>query len=138
VQPGSPISALLSSTRQPLMVAPTGGGTICGEPTLLRKLQAAMNEAARSPNKVGSRLQEKAEEGGPGDGFETQEEEVRMKELQSQKPESSHRWCLRKHLAHPGPHLRIQRMSRYQCRSLHKVRDVLYAGAHERGSTSRR
>jgi len=59
VQPGSPISALLSSARQPLMVAPAGGAAICGEPTLLRKLQAA-KEAAKSPakvNKVGSRLQ---------------------------------------------------------------------------------
>jgi serine/threonine protein kinase len=41
VQPGSPISALLSSARQPLMVAPAGGAAIHGEPTLLRKLQAA-------------------------------------------------------------------------------------------------
>jgi hypothetical protein len=88
VQPGSPISALLSSARQPLMVAPAGGATIRGEPTLLRKLQAAKKEAARSPahvNKVGGRLQEIAEEGGLGDGLERREEEVRMKELQSQK-----------------------------------------------------
>ena len=59
VQPGSPISALLSSARQPLMVAPAGGAAICGEPTLLRKLQA-MKEAAKSlakVNKVRSRLQ---------------------------------------------------------------------------------
>ncbi|KAH9991935.1 kinase-like domain-containing protein [Russula vinacea] len=77
VQPGSPISALLSSARQPLMVGPTGGATIRGEPTLLRKLQAAKKEAARSPakdSKTGSRLQEIAEEGGPGDGFERREE----------------------------------------------------------------
>jgi len=90
VLPGSPISALLSSARQPLMVAPAGGTTIRGEPTLLRKLQAAKKEAARSPakaNKVGNKLQEIAEEDGPGpgDGFERREEEVRMKELQSQK-----------------------------------------------------
>ena len=88
VQPGSPISALLSSARQPLMVAPAGGTTIRGEPTLLRKLQAAKKEAARSPakgNKVGNRLQEIVEEDGPGDRFEKREEEVRMKELQSQK-----------------------------------------------------
>jgi cell cycle serine/threonine-protein kinase CDC5/MSD2 len=87
VQPGSPISALLSSARQPLVVAPAGGTTIRGEPTLLRKLQAAKKEAARSPakaNKVGNRLQEIAEEDGPNDGFERREE-VRMKELQSQK-----------------------------------------------------
>ena len=88
VQPGSPISALLSSARQPLMVAPAGGTAIRGEPTLLRKLQAAKKEAARSPanaNKVGNRLQEIVEEGGTGDGIERREEEVRMKELQSQK-----------------------------------------------------
>lgn len=86
VQPGSPISALLSSARQPLMVAPAGGTTIRGEPTLLRKLQAAKKEAARSPakaNKLGNRLQEIAEEGGPGS--ERREEELRVKELQSQK-----------------------------------------------------
>ena len=88
VQPGSPISALLSSARQPLMVGPAGGATIRGEPTLLRKLQAAKKEAARSPanpNKVGSKMQDIAEEGGPSDKFERREEEVRMKELQSQK-----------------------------------------------------
>jgi hypothetical protein len=87
VQPGSPISALLSSARQPLMVGPAGGATIRGEPMLLCKLQAA-KEAARSPanaNKVGSRMQYIAEEGGPGDRFERREEEARMKELQSQK-----------------------------------------------------
>ena len=88
VQPGSPISALLSSARQPLMVAPAGGTTVRGEPTLLRKLQAAKKEAARSPakaNKAGGRLQGITEEGGAGDAFERREEEVRMKELQSQK-----------------------------------------------------
>jgi cell cycle serine/threonine-protein kinase CDC5/MSD2 len=88
VQPGSPISALLSSARQPLMVAPTGGAAVRGEPTLLRKLQAAKKEAATSPaksNKVGSKLQGIAEEGGPCDGLKKQEEEVRMKELHSQK-----------------------------------------------------
>jgi cell cycle serine/threonine-protein kinase CDC5/MSD2 len=88
VQPGSPISALLSSARQPLMVAPAGGAAMRGEPTLLRKLQAAKKEAAKSPakaNKVGSKLQGIAEEGGLCDGFEKREEEVRMKELHSQK-----------------------------------------------------
>ena len=87
VQPGSPISALLSSARQPLMVAPGGIiGTARGEPTLLRKLQAAKKEAAstgaKSPAKTlkaSSRLHGISEEGGQG-------EEVRMmKELQSQK-----------------------------------------------------
>ena len=88
VQPGSPISALLSSARQPLMVAPAGIGAMRGEPTLLRKLQAAKKEAAKSPgkiNKVGSRLQEIVEEGGIANGFEKRQEEVRMKELHSQK-----------------------------------------------------
>ena len=86
VQPGSPISALLSSARQPLMVAPGGIiGTSRGEPTLLRKLQAAKKEAAttKSPAKslkASNRLQGISEEGG------NQGEEVRMmKELQSQK-----------------------------------------------------
>ncbi|KAH9970178.1 kinase-like domain-containing protein [Lactifluus volemus] len=88
VQPGSPISALLSSARQPLMVAPAGGTAMRGEPTLLRKLQAAKKEAARSPakaNNAGGRLQGIAEEDGAGAAFEGREEEVRMKELQSQK-----------------------------------------------------
>ena len=87
VQPGSPISALLSSARQPLMVGPASGATIRSEPTLLRKLQASKKEAVRSPsnvNKVGSRKQDIPEDGG-GDGFERREEEVRMKESQSQK-----------------------------------------------------
>ena len=86
VQPGSPISALLSSARQPLMVAPGGIiGTSRGEPTLLRKLQAAKKEAAttKSPAKslkASNRLQGISEEGG------NQGEEVQMmKELQSQK-----------------------------------------------------
>ncbi|KAI0296286.1 kinase-like domain-containing protein [Multifurca ochricompacta] len=88
VQPGSPISALLSSARQPLMVAPAGGATMRGEPTLLRKLQAAKKEAAKSPakaNKAESRLQGIMEEDGGGSALERREEEVRMKELQSQK-----------------------------------------------------
>jgi hypothetical protein len=67
------------------MVAPAGGAAIRGEPTLLRRLQAAKKEAAKSPakaNKVGSKLQGISEE---GDGLERREEEVRMKELHSQK-----------------------------------------------------
>ncbi len=86
VNPGSPISALLSSARQPLMVAPAGVGATRGEPTLLRKLQAAKKEAVKSPgksHKATSRLQGITEEGGPGP--EKQGEEVRLKELQSQK-----------------------------------------------------
>ena len=66
VQPGGPVSALLSSARQPLVVGPAGGATIHGRPTLLRKLQAAKKEAARSPanvNKAGSRMQDIPEDG---------------------------------------------------------------------------
>ncbi|KAH8978342.1 kinase-like domain-containing protein [Lactarius akahatsu] len=85
VQPGSPISALLSSARQPLMVAPGGVGVVRGEPTLLRKLQAAKKEAVKSPAKTqkATRLQGITEEGGAG--YEMQGEEARTKELQSQK-----------------------------------------------------
>ena len=59
VQPGSPISASLSSARPLLMVAPTGVAAMRGELMLLHKLQA-VKEAAKSPakiNKVGSQLQ---------------------------------------------------------------------------------
>ncbi|KAH9061716.1 kinase-like domain-containing protein [Lactarius deliciosus] len=85
VQPGSPISALLSSARQPLMVAPGGVGVVRGEPTLLRKLQAAKKEAVKSPAKTqkATRLQGITEEGGAA--YEIQGEEARTKELQSQK-----------------------------------------------------
>ena len=86
VLPGSPISALLSSARQPLMVAPAGVGASRGEPTLLRKLQAAKKDTAKSPaktHKATNRLQEITEEGAAAS--EKQGEAVRMKELQSQK-----------------------------------------------------
>jgi hypothetical protein len=72
VQPGSPISSLLSPAHQPFMVAPAGGAIIRGEPTLVRELQAAKKEAARSlahVNEAGGRLQEIAEESGLGDGL---------------------------------------------------------------------
>jgi cell cycle serine/threonine-protein kinase CDC5/MSD2 len=90
VQPGSPISALLNSARQPLMVAPGGIGAARGEPTLLRKLQAAKKEAAtaKSPAKTlkaSSRLQGITEEGVAAATYEKQGEDLRMKELQSQK-----------------------------------------------------
>ncbi|KAI9431856.1 kinase-like domain-containing protein [Lactarius indigo] len=75
VQPRSPISALLSSARQPLMVAPGGVGIARGEPTLLRKLQAAeKEEAVKSPAKI----QKVARLQGITEG-------ARTKELQSQK-----------------------------------------------------
>lgn len=41
VQPGSPISALLSSARQPLLVGPTSTGPGVRESPLMRKLQSA-------------------------------------------------------------------------------------------------
>ncbi|KAI9428842.1 hypothetical protein H4582DRAFT_2158706, partial [Lactarius indigo] len=84
VQPGSPISALLSSARQPLMVAPGGIGVARREPTLLHKLQAAKKEAVKSPAKTQkvARLQGITEGGA---AYEMQGEEARTKELQSQK-----------------------------------------------------
>ncbi|KAH9024389.1 hypothetical protein EDB85DRAFT_276033 [Lactarius pseudohatsudake] len=67
------------------MVAPGGVGVVRGEPTLLRKLQAAKKEAVKSPAKTqkATRLQEIMEEGGAA--YEMQGEEARTKELQSQK-----------------------------------------------------
>lgn len=76
VQPGSPISALLSSARQPLLVAPSNAP----RESLLRKLQTAQKEG-RSPPR-GGRL-------GPLQNIEEEtldrEEVVRRKELASQK-----------------------------------------------------
>jgi cell cycle serine/threonine-protein kinase CDC5/MSD2 len=90
VQPGSPILVLLSSPRQPLMVAPGGIGVVCGEPTLLHKLQATRKDAAKSPAKAlkaTARLQEIVEEGAAGAAavYKKQGDTVQMKELQSQK-----------------------------------------------------
>lgn len=87
VQPGSPISALLSSARQPLLVAP---GTTRGEQPLLRKLQAARE--AKSPGRPGrdprlGNLQNIEEEQGAAAAvaYETKQEDQRRKELESQK-----------------------------------------------------
>ncbi|EKM57520.1 uncharacterized protein PHACADRAFT_115710 [Phanerochaete carnosa HHB-10118-sp] len=78
VQPGSPISALLSSARQPLLVAPA---TTRGEQPLFRKLQTAKVEQARaSPGRI-PREARLGEEGDPGN----KAEELRKKELESQK-----------------------------------------------------
>ncbi|KAH9053351.1 kinase-like domain-containing protein [Lactarius vividus] len=73
VQPDSPISALLSSARQPLMVAPGGVGA------------AAKKDAVKSPAKThkATRLQGITEEGGAA--YEMHGEEARTQELQSQK-----------------------------------------------------
>lgn len=81
VQPGSPISALLSSARQPLLVAPTMSR---GEQPLIRKLQAAKVQAARSPGRELRQgglqnIEEEQEAAG------TRAEEQRKKELESQK-----------------------------------------------------
>ncbi|KAI0039012.1 Pkinase-domain-containing protein [Auriscalpium vulgare] len=76
VQPGSPISALLSSARQPFLVAPGNGPR---EPSLLRKLQAVSKEA-KSPVRTRLATLQNIEEEDVD-----REEEVRQKELQSQK-----------------------------------------------------
>ncbi|KAI0051271.1 Pkinase-domain-containing protein [Auriscalpium vulgare] len=76
VQPGSPISALLSSARQPLLVAPGNGPR---EPSLLRKLQAASKDA-KSPARTRLAPMQNIEEEDVD-----REEAVRQKELQSQK-----------------------------------------------------
>ncbi|KAI0712771.1 kinase-like domain-containing protein [Cerioporus squamosus] len=84
VQPGSPISALLSSARQPLMVAPPANAASRNEGPLMRKLQAA-KEAARSPGRhhVPRGLQGIVEE--REDEYGARVEELRRKELESQK-----------------------------------------------------
>ncbi|KAI1789263.1 Pkinase-domain-containing protein [Ganoderma leucocontextum] len=103
IQPGSPISALLSSARQPLIVAPqaqngNGNGLLLprGEQPLLRKLQAAKEAAnLKSPARgkaaaaaaaaaAARGLQEIVEEAGE-DEYGARVEELRKKELESQK-----------------------------------------------------
>jgi cell cycle serine/threonine-protein kinase CDC5/MSD2 len=94
VQPGSPISALLRSARQPLVVAP-GAGNKPRESPLLRKLQAAAKDGQRgSPLKkeigrepltgIGEEAEEAEAERVKG-RRERDYEEVRRKELESQK-----------------------------------------------------
>jgi cell cycle serine/threonine-protein kinase CDC5/MSD2 len=99
VQPGSPISALLKSARQPLVVAPSPKPT--GETPLLRKLQAAQKErhardAATAPAPADAqRLQqveedEDVEDEAPRAGAskgrrERDAEQSRKKELELQK-----------------------------------------------------
>ncbi|KAH9923446.1 Pkinase-domain-containing protein [Epithele typhae] len=79
VQPGSPISALLSSARQPLIVAQqaTPGGK--PEQPLLRKLQAA-KDPSMSAASVKSPTRGEQE-----DEFEARVKEIRTKEIESQK-----------------------------------------------------
>ncbi|OBZ65532.1 Cell cycle serine/threonine-protein kinase CDC5/MSD2 [Grifola frondosa] len=84
VQPGSPISALLSSARQPLLVAPLPPR---GEQPLIRKLQAAKDgKSPTRPGRLGglTGLQNIIEEH-DGNGTGARQEELRKKELESQK-----------------------------------------------------
>ncbi|TCD67323.1 Cell cycle serine/threonine-protein kinase cdc5/MSD2 [Steccherinum ochraceum] len=82
VQPGSPISALLSSARQPLLVAP-GSGNTRGEQPLIRKLQAAREaKSPARPTRLAQNLQNIEEE---QDAYDTKQEDQRRKELESQK-----------------------------------------------------
>ncbi|KAH8101081.1 kinase-like domain-containing protein [Cristinia sonorae] len=84
VQPGSPISALLSSARQPLLVAPS---STRGEQPLIRKLQAARE--AKSPGRpsrdarLGSLRSVNEEQ--EGNTYDLRQEDQRRKELESQK-----------------------------------------------------
>ena len=80
VQPGSPISALLSSARQPLMM----GTTSTRESPLLRKLQAAAKESPVRM-RMGRGLQGIQEEELVSGGRDGSEEQLRNKELESQK-----------------------------------------------------
>ena len=81
VQPGSPISALLSSARQPLLVSASTtsnvrdrGGDVRDSPLFIRKLQAAQRDSPlRRVAKVDA------------DGMEDDETRARKKELESQK-----------------------------------------------------
>ncbi|CDO68443.1 hypothetical protein BN946_scf184704.g6 [Trametes cinnabarina] len=83
VQPGSPISALLSSARQPLIVAPAVPAGTRGEQPLFRKLQAAKDsvKSPGRPSRLG--LQNIVEE--HEDEYGARVEELRKKELESQK-----------------------------------------------------
>ncbi|KAG2008894.1 AGC/Akt protein kinase [Coprinopsis cinerea AmutBmut pab1-1] len=94
VQPGSPISALLSSARQPLLVGPTAGGGgnpgAVRESPLLRKLQAVKESplGRRSVTRTANGYEED-ERGKRRMVIETEEEEEdmrqRRKELEAQK-----------------------------------------------------
>ncbi|KAI8974782.1 Pkinase-domain-containing protein [Trametes punicea] len=83
VQPGSPISALLSSARQPLIVAPPAPAGVRGEQPLLRKLQAA-KDSIKSPGRPTRHGLQNIEEEHE-DEYGVRAEELRRKELESQK-----------------------------------------------------
>jgi cell cycle serine/threonine-protein kinase CDC5/MSD2 len=77
VQPGSPISALLSSARQPLLMGPNGNANGARESPLLRKLQAVRESPlGRRPMKGLNRISEDAVD---------EEARIRTKELEAQK-----------------------------------------------------
>ncbi|KAH9930802.1 kinase-like domain-containing protein [Amylocystis lapponica] len=82
VQPGSPISALLSSARQPLIIAPPPGR---GEQPLIRKLQAAKEGRSPGRNRLGAAGLGNIEEERDEDALGARQEEMRKKELESQK-----------------------------------------------------
>jgi cell cycle serine/threonine-protein kinase CDC5/MSD2 len=83
VQPGSPISALLSSARQPLVMSTN----TARESPLMRKLQAAAKESpVRARGVRGLQgIAEAEEEEGAVRGRERGQEEGRNKELEAQK-----------------------------------------------------
>ncbi|KAF8068666.1 kinase-like domain-containing protein [Lyophyllum atratum] len=94
VQPGSPISALLSSARQPLLMSSNGGQPgSARESPLLRKLQAVKESPLRRSTMRGTN--EPLDEGGAHDGppgfgrvreeHLIEEARVRKKELEAQK-----------------------------------------------------
>ena len=95
VQPGSPISALLSSARQPLLMTNPGGNGITRESPLLKKLQVkesplGRRSVTRAPDGT---IEEREVAGGrrrpvaSQDEGEYEEEELRLrkKELEAQK-----------------------------------------------------
>lgn len=91
VQPGSPISALLSSARQPLLMSNNNGGGAVRESPLLRKLQAVKESPLGRRPPVMRGLNGIAEEDAPeppARGREEHQEEgikARKKELEAQK-----------------------------------------------------
>jgi cell cycle serine/threonine-protein kinase CDC5/MSD2 len=101
VQPGSPISALLKSARQPLVVGPSPAGKGAKEEPLLRKLQAAQRERPATEPVSGERMHnivEDEEDLGKGQR-ERGVEKARVKELESQKAR------IVAQMAPPGPAL---------------------------------
>jgi cell cycle serine/threonine-protein kinase CDC5/MSD2 len=91
VQPGSPISALLKSARQPLVVGPAPAAGKTKESPLLRKLQAAQKEQRDRTDHPQNLHGIEEEDDAPGPvpvnkgRKERDFEEARKKELESQK-----------------------------------------------------